>query len=169
MLRRVTGLPIHVVTKDPTELDEIADPLRECVNRTVVDIEVVVNEDIAETGQAAGPLMKIRGYDTGPLEAVENAAGIVRGSKALLGHDVVADIKQALHGNLEVTLRDHPRIRVRQVLATRHRGKLREPLDALLEAPQTASRNLTRDDQRTLLSVAGTSPRRGPVEVGVCR
>ena len=56
MLRRVTGLPIHVVTKDPTELDEIADPLQECVNRTVVDIEVVVNEHIAETRLAAGPV-----------------------------------------------------------------------------------------------------------------
>ncbi len=145
---------INIVAKNPTEFDEIADTLQECVNGVMIDIEVVVNQDIAEAGQATGPLMKIRRHNTGALEAVENATGIVRGSKALLSHDVVADIKQALHGNLEVTLRDHPRIGVRQVLATRHRGKLREPLDALLEAPQTARRNFTRDDQRSLLSVA---------------
>ena len=145
---------INIVAKYPSEVDEIADPLQECVNRVVIDVEVVVNQDIAETGQAARPLMKILGYDTGALEAVENATGIIGGSKALLGHDVVTDVKRALHGNLEVALRDHPGIAVGQVLTKGHCGTLRESIDALLEASQPVCRNLTRYDRRTLLSVA---------------
>lgn len=61
---------INIVAKYPSEFHEIADPLQECVNRVVIDVEVVVNQDIAETGQATTTSLRSRTTEATRLSSV---------------------------------------------------------------------------------------------------
>lgn len=137
------------------------DPLR-------IDLEVGVDEDVAESGRERQPCCQGRGQDTSPTEELEHLAIRLRGVSEMLDQDLVAGVDGGLDGDLKVPLCVGLKMRVGEEALATGGSDLSEGGQPLVEAPQPKVEGLTIDQRSPPPADAGGP--RGPAGEAVrCR